>query len=102
MPENNQIYVFLMWMVTGGGAGWASRELLENWGWFQKQTPKAKLWLAGVCSALLGAGAYAVAVALAYQAAPVGAIAWAEALVAAGVAAAGVSQFIHSRKRMSA
>ncbi len=102
MPENNQLYVFLMWVVTGGGAGFGARALLEKSKWFQKQTPKAKLWLAGVCSGLLGAGAYAVAVALTYQTAPVGTIAWMEALVAAAVTAAGVSQYLHKALKLRA
>ena len=87
--------LILMSFIAGGGAGKASRSLCESWGWFQKQTSKAKIIVAVGVSSFLSMLAYTAMVAMLYQAAPVGWRGWAGALVGAAVVGSGFAEIVH-------
>lgn len=102
MPENDLLLKILQWCVAGGGAGVLSYWLMEKVTWLTQRKAEHKRYWSVALSAVLGAGAYAVAVGLNYQADPVSAQGWLEALVAAAGVATGLSQIIHGRRKLRA
>ena len=100
MPENDQLYKILLWFVTGGGAGTVSYWLMENVAWLTYLKAEYKRYASVALSAVLAMAAYALTVALAYQAAPETVQAWLEALFAAASVAIGLSQMIHGRRKL--
>ncbi len=88
----------LAWVISGGGAGILAYLALEEFGEFLE--PKVKRYLAIAFTAVLGGGAYALAVWAGYVPTPVDAQGWIEALSPVLFAAFGLSQIIHGERNL--
>lgn len=92
---------FLAWLTSGVGAGIAAFFLMEKVSYFRNLPPEPKRYAAIALNALIACGAWSLGVAVGYQAAPIGGLAWVEQLFLVGTTAFGLSQVIHARAALS-
>jgi len=92
---------FLLWLVTGGGAGVAGYWLMEQVGkYWPDLSSELKRYLSLTVAAGLAMLAYYAQTLLAYVPAPGTTQAWIEALFSVAAVAIGLSQSIHGRIRL--
>ena len=97
-----ELKVFLLWLVTGGGAGivgyWLMDQVTKR---FPDMTSELKRYLSLTIAAVLAMLAYYVQTVLAYVPTPETTQAWIEVLFSVAAVAIGLSQAIHGRIKLA-
>lgn len=93
---------FLLWLVTGGGAGVVGYYLMDQVvKYFPNLSSELKRYLSLAIAAGLAMLAYYVQTVLAYVPSPETAQAWIEALFSVAAVAIGLSQAVHGRVKLA-
>ena len=92
-----ELRLFLTWIISGGGAGYVTYWMMEQFAVLTNLKPKPKRVVAFALSAALAMVGFGLAVAVAYIETPGTALGWIERLFAVGTTAFGLATLIHTK-----
>jgi len=98
--DSTMLFLFLIWVVEGGGAGVVAYYLMEKVKQLANLNPEVKRYVSLAAAAVLAMAAFVVTVFLGYTPQPADAQGWLESLFAVAFLATNLSQIIHGRKQL--
>ena len=98
--DSTLLFLFLTYMVEGGGAGVLTYFLMEKARFLAALTAEGKRYASIAIAAILAMAFFVFAVGLQYHPRPETAQAWLEALFAVAFMATGLSQILHGRLKL--
>lgn len=98
--DSTTLFVFLAWVVEGGGAGVAAYFLMEKVKALASLNPEAKRYVSLALAGILAMGVFVLTVFLGYTPQPADAQGWLESLFAVAFLATNLSQIIHGRTKL--